>query len=95
MEELDTITITFEDGEETDFYVLEQTTLMGVNYYLVTPADADEDDEELECFILKENANESDEEYGEYSFVEDEKELDSLSKIFDELMEDSDMGVEF
>jgi hypothetical protein len=68
---------------------------MGVNYYLVADADADEDEEELECFILKENANESDDEYGEYSFVEDEKELDSLSKIFDELMDDSDMGVEF
>jgi uncharacterized protein YrzB (UPF0473 family) len=94
MEELDTIVITFEDGDEGEFYVLEQATLMGVNYYLVAPAE-DEDNDELECFILKENADEKDEEYGMYSFVEDEKELEALSQIFDELLEDSDMEVEF
>jgi uncharacterized protein YrzB (UPF0473 family) len=94
MEELETIVITFEDGEETEFFVLEQTVLMGVNYYLVAPAEEDED-EEMECFILKENPEEKDEEYGMYSFVEDEKELEALSQIFDELLEDSDMEVEF
>ena len=30
-----------------------------------------------------------------YSFVENEEELQGLSKIFDELLEDSDMEVEF
>ena len=94
MEELETIVITFEDGEETEFYVLEQTTLMGINYYLVVPVE-EADEEELECFILKENADEKDEAYGMYSFVEDEKELDALSQIFDELLEDNDMEVEF
>lgn len=94
MEELETIVITFEDGEEVEFFVLEQTALMGVNYYLVAPAD-DEENEEGECFILKENADEKDEEYGMYSFVEDEKELDVLFPIFEELLEDSDMEVEF
>lgn len=94
MEELETIVITFEDGEETEFYVLEQTTLMGINYYLVVPVE-EADGEELECFILKENADEKDEAYGMYSFVEDEKELDALSQIFDELLEDNDMEVEF
>jgi len=92
MEELETIVITFEDGEEVEFFVLEQTALMSVNYYLVAPA---EDDEEGECFILKENVDEKDEEYGMYSFVEDEKELDVLFPIFEELLEDSDMEVEF
>lgn len=94
MEELETIVITFEDGEETEFYVLEQTTLMGINYYLVVPVE-EADEEELECFILKENADEKDEAYGMYSFVEDEKELEALSQIFDELLEDNDMEVEF
>lgn len=94
MDEMETITITFEDGEDSEFYVLEQTRLMGVNYYLVCPVD-ESDDDEPECFILKENVDESDAEYGMYSFVENENELESLSKIFDELLEDSDMEVEY
>ena len=94
MDELETIVITFEDGEDGEFYVLEQTALMGVNYYLVAPVE-EEDEEEVECYILKENVDEKDEEYGLYSFVEDEQELEVLSSIFDELLEDSDMEVEF
>ena len=94
MDELETIVISFEDGEEGEFYVLEQTALMGVNYYLVAPVE-EEDEEEVECYILKENVDEKDEEYGMYSFVEDEQELEVLSSIFDELLEDSDMEVEF
>lgn len=101
MEDLETITINFEDGESGEFYVLEQTQLMGNHYYLVMSAednelsvDGDDDtEEEWECFILKENGDESDEEYGMYSFVEDEAEIESLSKIFDELMDDSDVNV--
>lgn len=96
MEELETIVITFEDGEEAEFFVLEQTQLMGRNYYLVVSAEAEEEDaEEGECYILKENVDSQDEEYGMYEFVEDEKELQSLLPIFEELLEDSDMEVEF
>lgn len=95
-EELETIVINFEDGEEGEFYVLEQTQLMGTNYYLVAPADETErDDEDLECYILKEYMDEKDSEYGMYEFVEDEKELAGLSVIFDELLEESDTEVEF
>ena len=36
-----------------------------------------------------------DEEYGMYEFVEDEKELEILFPIFEELLEDSDTEVEF
>ena len=45
--------ITFKpDGEdaEVDFYVLEQTTIGGVNYILVTDAEEEEDGE---AYILK------------------------------------------
>ena len=93
--ELETIVINFEDGEEGEFYVLEETELMGTKYYLVVSSEEFDANDEIECLILKENMNESDEEYGMYSFVEDEKELESLSKIFDELLEDNDMEVEF
>ena len=94
-DELETIVINFEDGEEVEFYVLEETQLMGVNYYLVASSEEYDENEEIECLILKENVDESDEGYGMYSFVEDEEELKGLSKIFDELLEDSDMEVEF
>ena len=96
MEELETIVITFEDGEETEFCVLEQTQLMGKNYYLVAPLEEMEDDgEEGECYILKENMDEKDPDYGLYEFVEDEEELNSLFPIFEELLEESDTEVEF
>ena len=41
--------------EEVDFFVLEQTKVNGVNYILVT--DSEEDD--AECMILKDTADES------------------------------------
>ena len=44
MEEFETIVITFEDGEEAEFCVLEQTQLMGKNYYLVAPVEDMEND---------------------------------------------------
>lgn len=96
MDELETIVITFENDEETEFYVLEQTQLMGVNYYLVAPVEEmDSDDEEGECYILKEHVDEKDEEYGMYEFVADEDELNNLFPIFEELLEESDTEVEF
>lgn len=93
MEELETIVITFDDGEEVEFYVLEQTQLMGVTYYLVAPADDEE--EEGDCYILKEEDDGKDTEFGTYTFIDDEKELENLFPIFEELLEDSDMEVEF
>ncbi len=93
MEELDTIEITFEDGEKVEFFVLEQTQLMGVNYYLVAPSEAEDDEDE--CYILKENAELVDDEFGEFTFVEEEEELEVLYPVFKELLEDSDMEVEF
>ena len=80
MEELETIVITFEDGDEVEFFVLEQTELMGTIYYLVAPVEDEEDEEEEgECFILKENTNaDKDDEFGVYEFVEDEEELEKI-----------------
>jgi len=96
MNEYETILITFEDDEEQEFCVLEQTQLMGKNYYLVVPVeDMLDDSDEGECYILRENIDEQDSEYGMYEFVEDEKELDSVFPIFEELMAESDTEVEF
>lgn len=76
------------DGEEAvDFYVLEQTTIGGVNYILVTDA---EEDEEGEAYILK-DMSESDAEERVYSMVEDDTEFDAVSAVFENMLEDIDL----
>lgn len=96
MDNLETIVITFEDDEEQEFCVLEQTRLMGKTYYLVvTVEDMNSDSDEGECFILKENPEAEDSEFGMYEFVDDDEELESVFPIFEELLGDSDTEVEF
>ena len=84
------ITLTTSDGEKLEFYVLEETRISGMNYLLVT--DAGEDDEEVECYILKDRSNQ-DEEEAVYEFVEDDDEMDYLFKIFTELTDDMDVDL--
>lgn len=91
MEEEKKITLENEDGERVDFYVLEETRINGMNYLLVT--DAEEDDEEGECYILK-DLSKAEDENAVYEFVEDENELDYLYKIFTELTDDMDVDIE-
>ncbi len=88
MEEERIVFIT-EDGEEAAFYVLEETRLNGTDYLLV----ADSKGEEANALILKEEPGDSREE-ALYVPVEDEKELDALSKVFEELLEDVDIEME-
>lgn len=81
--------ITLVDDEQTiEFYVLEETKLNGRNYLLVTDAEEDEDD--AECYILKDMSDEGDAD-ALYEFVEDEGELEGLMKIFEELLDDVDI----
>ena len=53
-------------------------------------SDADEDDEEAEAYILKDVSDSADPEAA-YEFVEDDEELEGVSKIFAELLEDIDI----
>lgn len=85
------ITLVTDDGGAVDFYVLEETRINGMSYLLVT--DAADDDEEGECYILK-DLSESDDADALYEFVEDDNELDYLFKIFSELLEDADVDIE-
>lgn len=87
--ELQKITFTTDDGEKVDFYVVEQTKLNGVDYLLVTE-DADEDNEEADAYILKDVSGPEDED-AVYDMVEDDKELDAIATIFDELLDDTDV----
>ncbi|MEE1342842.1 MAG: DUF1292 domain-containing protein [Lachnospiraceae bacterium] len=87
-QELETIPFETEDGEIVNFYVLEQTTLSGVNYLLVT--DDIESEEITEVYILREQIDE-DEKMISYEMLEDEQEIQSIGKIFEELLEDVDV----
>ena len=84
------VMLTTEDGENVEFYVLEETKLGGIQYLMVT--DAAEDDEEGECYILKDLSKPEDAQ-ALYQFVEDDNELDYLFNIFSELLDDLDVDL--
>ena len=82
--------ITFKpDGEEAevDFYVLEQTTIGGVNYILVTDAEEEEDGE---AYILKALPG-ADKQEQVYSIVEEDDELAAVAGVFENMLDDIDL----
>lgn len=83
------IVFTTQDNEQVEFYVLEQTMINGINYILV--ADSVED-EEANALILKESANDADDIV--YDVVEDDNELQAISKVFIEMLDDTDIELE-
>lgn len=85
------VIFTTENNEEVEFTVLEQTKLNGITYLLVT--DADDEDEEGNAYILKDLSNEEDES-AVYDMVDDETELNSIGKIFEELLDDIELDRE-
>lgn len=76
------ITFTTDEGEEVTFFVVEETTIAGVNYLLVT----DSEEEEADAYIMKELQDED----GEitYEILEDERDINAITKVFAELLED-------
>ena len=80
------ITLQTDTGEAVDFFVLEEPRINGMNYLLVT--DSEEDDGE--CLILKDTSEDQDQE-SLYEIVEDEKELDAVLTVFEELLDDVDI----
>ena len=86
MEKINFVT---DDNAEVEFYIIEETRVNGYNYILVTDSQ-DEDDEEAEAYILKDVSDSADPEAA-YEFVEDDEELEGVSKIFAELLEDIDI----
>lgn len=76
-----------DEGEEILFYIIEQTTLAGKDFLLVTDSDTQED--EAQVYIMQEISNQDDQTI--YEFVEDEAQLEALSKVFEELLDDVDI----
>lgn len=79
-----------ETGEEVEFYVVEETRINGKNYLLVT--ESDDEEEDADAYILKDLSKSEDTE-AVYEIVEDDGELEAVSKIFAELMDDVNLEV--
>ena len=85
-----------DEGENIDFFIIDETRVNGVNYLLVCDDEAVEDEaveekeQEVDVYILKDISKAEDSE-AVYEFVEDEEELNAVGKIFDELMDDVDI----
>ena len=73
-------------NESAEFYVLEQTTIRGINYLLVTVDEEGDSD----AFILKETQTKDEESV--YVLVEDDTELSAIGKVFAELLDDADIA---
>ena len=81
---MDKIVFTPEGNEEpVELYVLDQTVLRGTTYILVTESEEGDGN----ALILKDTAPEGADE-SVYEIVENEKELQAVSKVFEELLED-------
>lgn len=65
-----------------DFFVLEQARLNGFNYILVT----DSEDEGAQALIFKDLSKEEDKE-AEYVIVEDDKELEIIAGMFEQMLD--------
>lgn len=83
---MDSIKFLTESGETVEFYVEEQTRINDVDYILVT----DSEEDEADAYILKDLSADTDPE-AEYVMVEDEVELEAVSKVFAQMMEDVDI----
>ena len=72
------------DGSETAwFYVLEQTTIGGRHYILVT----EEEEGDSQALILKDISDDKSTE-SIYEIVEDDTELSAVASVFENLLED-------
>ena len=85
----DIISITDENGVEYELEVLSSVTYKGAEYLALTPADASDEDEELEISILRS----AQDEHGEpiLEVVEDERELEEVyDLLLDQMFEDEE-----
>ena len=83
-----TIRLKSDDGN-IELEILEETTVQGVNYILVTDAPEGEDGE---CYVMKDVSGPEDLE-ADYEFA-DEKESEALMQIFSALLEGEGITIE-
>ena len=86
MSKLEMITFRPEGEETVEFYVLEQTRIGGHNYILVTDVEEGDGD----ALILKDMSQDGEEE-SIYDVVSDDEELEAVSGVFADMLEDVDL----
>ena len=74
------------NGDSIEFYVIEKTTLGGVDYMLVTESES----EDADAYVLKDVSATEDAE-GIYEIVDDETELQAVGQVFASLLDDVDI----
>lgn len=77
-------------GEKEEFYIIEQTRINNINYILV----ADSLEDEAQAFILKENYMGNDTSDAVYAIVDDDDELDAISRVFAQMVDDMDIELD-
>ncbi len=85
-EDMKKIRLEAEDGQELELCVEERARISGCDYLLVS----DPQDGGSQAYILKDISTEDDE-MAAYVFVEDEGELEAVSKVFEQMLEDVDL----
>ena len=75
-----------DSGESIEFYVEEETRVNGIGYLLVTDSDGDE----ANAYILRDMSADGDS-LADYAMVEDEVELEAVSRVFEQMLEDVDI----
>lgn len=80
---MEKITLSSPEGEAIELFVLEETTIGGVDYFLAT-----EDEEgDSEAYILKDLSGKNEEE-AVFEIVSDDAELNAVAKVFESLLDD-------
>lgn len=74
------------NGDSIEFFVVEKTTLGGVDYMLVTESET----EDADAYVLKDLSTKGESE-GIYEIVDDEDELQAVGQVFQALLDDIDI----
>lgn len=83
------IVMIMDDGSEIEYTILESTVFGGKTYILVTDAP---DDEDGECYVMK-DVSEPDDDEALYESIEDDAEEEAVLSIFRQMLE-GDIDIE-
>lgn len=83
-----------EDGQKILVSVIEETTIAGVDYILVS-SDFDDESEEGEIEVLPLKLIKEEGEIASYETIEDEEELAAVSEVFAKLLSEDDIELDY
>ena len=83
-----------EDGQKILMSVIEETTIAGVDYILIS-SDFDDESEEGEIEVLPLKLIKEEGEIASYETIEDEEELAAVSEVFAKLLSEDDIELDY